>query len=235
MDMWTLLHVCRFNPCLGRCFNSCLRPFKRVCGSMFVCLGLHATQNFTPFQRLTNNTRSLGEDSPTRALKSARLAAAQLLNLSVPLHHLYFIFQTPGCWQPGRPPAAPSTLLPACLPARWWKQRQKKTDYIWPMHPCSRKGDVRRVRVCFFTKELIIFNRAGTDKTFYWFKLGILIFYIDCDISFTAYFFTLAKSDVCPSPKKNLMFAILKNDFAISLFVYSLFSVINTLNMLCLV
>lgn len=115
--MWTLLRVCRFNPCLGRCFNSCLRPFKRVYGSVFVCLGLHATQNFTPFQRLTNNTRSLGEDSPTRALKSARLAAAQLLNLSVPLHHLYFIFQTPGCWQPGRPPAAPSTLLPACLHA----------------------------------------------------------------------------------------------------------------------
>lgn len=115
--MWTLLRVCRFNPCLGRCFNSCLRPFKRVCRSVFVCLGLHATQNFTPFQRLTNNTRSLGEDSPTRALKSARLAAAQLLNLSVPLHHLYFIFQTPGCWQPGRPPAAPSTLLPACLHA----------------------------------------------------------------------------------------------------------------------
>lgn len=144
IPVWGRLNVCT-DPCL--CASGCTRPRTSPLSSGSP-ITLDLWERIHP-QGLWNQQGSL---------QLSYLISLCRSTISTSYFRLLVVGSRADLQQP-RPPCC----LSACTLV---EAKAKKTDYIWPMHPCSRKGDVRWVRVCFFIEKLIIFSRAGSDKTF---------------------------------------------------------------------
>lgn len=183
IPVWGRLNVCT-DPCL--CASGCTRPRTSPLSSGSP-ITLDLWERIHP-QGLWNQRGSL---------QLSYLISLCRSTISTSYFRLLVVGSRADLQQP-RPPC--------CLPARWWKQRQKRpiiSDRCIRVPGKAMWGGY----VCVFSLKSSSFSaELGVIKLFYWFKWGILIFYIDCDGSFTAYFFTLVKSDIFPPKNWCLLF-----------------------------